>query len=321
MMLRTLPLLLLPLALSSSAALNIPSFSSSSDAFTSADFEGTDDSVDADNMASQWEQEMRVVALNDALAWANRRVQLLHHDRVQLHHDRVQLHHDRVPTHRLLQSEFVDAANANRTTPEEICEGYNNQTEITCSCSRYGKVDTLVDCSYREPLCFTDNTTCFTPTFSQVLNANVESMVTTTCLNFTNGPAPGETCIRVFPMVNGTYNEIASCSAQFVPLVNGTLAEATDDNACHSCTLCKLPNTTVRGISLDCCNVQVDLKQTCGQVANESGASIPFFDTIPVDKQGQCKSGAGAAAGTGGMMTYLYYFVSLTLLVWGGYSM
>jgi hypothetical protein len=42
-------------------------------------------------------------------------------------------------------------------------------------------------------------------------------------------------------------------------------------------------------ITLDCCNLQVDKKQTCAPVS-QSGAAIPAWDIITVDQQGQCTS-------------------------------
>jgi hypothetical protein len=208
------------------------------------------------------QQSIRLAALNEALAWGGR----------------------------TLQSLEVDPNNLNRTTPEEVCAGYNNLTIYNCTCQGMGR-EIEVNCTLVEPFCFTDNTTCYSLTTSQVLDEALKAYVITSCSTFTNGTAPGETCIRVFPVVNGTFDKLQSCSATYTPWFAENATLAATPKVCRKCQLCTPPNTTTAaGVALDCCNVQVDVKQTCGRVDNVSGVSIPFFDAVTPEKAGKCSS-------------------------------
>lgn len=177
------------------------------------------------------------------------------------------------------------------SSPEQICQSLNNSTagDSTCTCIRFGEKETQVDCSYNFPQCTSDNSTCYTATISQILNENNQVIVTTTCTTFTTPFNPAKTCIRVFPVVNGTFVNISSCSATYSA---NTGNMSTTPQVCNSCSVCGSSNTAnASTISINCCNAKTDLKQTCGPVSPESGAAIPYFDTIPPSQVGQCSSG------------------------------
>jgi hypothetical protein len=241
-----------------------------------------------DNVMNDLQHKIRLAALNEALAWGSRK----------------------------LQSVDVDPNNLNVTTPEEVCAGYNNLTIYNCSCRGMGR-EIEVNCTLVEPFCFTDNTTCYSLTTSQVLDEALKAYVITSCSTFTNGTAPGETCIRIFPMVNGAFDKLANCSATYAPWFpeNATFAAP---KVCRKCQLCNPPNTTnMAGVALDCCNVQVDVKQTCGRVDNISGVSIPFYDAVAPGKAGKC-SNANVQASFSFMNVVLSFVLSIGLvqLLW-----
>ena len=74
------------------------------------------------------------------------------------------------------------------------------------------------------------------------------------------------------------YNMTISCAVT----QNGQL--------CQSCTQCAPNENNTQTISFNCCNVQTDLKQTCGPVSNRGGAAARF-DVIPPEEQGKCSGG------------------------------
>ena len=122
-------------------------------------------------------------------------------------------------------------------TPEKICESYNNQTALTCTCSRYGTKDTQVDCSYNTPQCNADNTLCYSLSISQIFDVLLQSRVVTTCTTYlqssiTTIPLNTELCIRIFPTENGNYESLANCSTSLQP---ESSAEA---KVCNSCSIC-----------------------------------------------------------------------------------
>jgi hypothetical protein len=177
-------------------------------------------------------------------------------------------------------------------TPQEVCDNFNNQTAgvLTCNCQRFGKDETQVDCTYDAPQCSTDNVTCYTGSISQVLTVDLQARVVTTCTTFTTSELPAETCIRIFPVSNGRFRQIGSCSVSYSP--NGMDAP----NFCGSCAQCASNNATnATEISINCCNLQTDLKQTCGPVSQDSGAAVPRWDEIPASQAGKCVSGVVAS--------------------------
>jgi hypothetical protein len=185
-------------------------------------------------------------------------------------------------------------------TPDEVCQEFNNQTVgiLTCNCSRFGTRDTQVDCTYDSPQCSTDNSTCYTGSISQILNEEFDVRAVTSCSTFTQSVVEtpdGETCIRVFPIAVGNFSSVESCSASFKP------TGSNEAKICASCSVCKVDamttttansgNSTVDPrITVDCCNLKTDLKQTCGTVS--AGAAIPLFDMVTPEKMGMCTSGS-----------------------------
>lgn len=183
----------------------------------------------------------------------------------------------------------------NQLTSEFVCDSLNNMTTTTnlqCVCSDFGS-DFQVDCTYVNPICDATNTTCYVGSIQQVLKegivgAPLQARVITTCTIFTTDPNRGtETCIRVFPFTDGDFDMIASCSVMYTPT-------GSDPRVCSSCTIWEDDNSSSENprVSFDCCNLQTDVKQTCGEVAN--GLAIPFFDIIPESEKGQCTSTATA---------------------------
>jgi hypothetical protein len=187
-------------------------------------------------------------------------------------------------------------------TPEEVCQDFNNQTVgiLTCNCSRFGTRDTQVDCTYDSPQCSTDNSTCYTGSISQILNEEFDVRAVTSCSTFTKSVVEtpdAETCIRVFPIAVGNFSSIESCSASFKP------TGSNEAKICASCSVCKtdaMTTTTANSgnstvdpkITIDCCNLKTDLKQTCGAVSAMSGAAVPLFDMVTAENMGMCTSGS-----------------------------
>jgi hypothetical protein len=185
-------------------------------------------------------------------------------------------------------------------TPEEVCQEFNNQTVgiLTCNCSRFGTRDTQVDCTYDSPQCSTDNSTCYIGSISQILNEEFDVRAVTSCSTFTQSVVEtpdAETCIRVFPIAVGNFSSIESCSASFKP------TGSNEAKICASCSVCKadtMTTTTANSgnstidprITIDCCNLQADLKQTCGTVS--AGAAVPLFDMVTPENMGMCTSGS-----------------------------
>jgi hypothetical protein len=194
-------------------------------------------------------------------------------------------------------------------TPQQVCDQYNNKTvgTLNCTCSRFGTRDVQVDCNYVTPQCFTDNTTCYIGSISQIFNDQLQSRAITSCTTYTSSaiastPLNTEVCIRAFPIATGNYTSLASCSTSLRPL-----GSSDEPKVCNSCTLCTDTPTTSssasstsssgsgavnRKISFNCCNALADAKQTCGTVDAKTGVAIPQYDTIPPDQKGKCTSHA-----------------------------
>lgn len=190
---------------------------------------------------------------------------------------------------RLLQASTTN--NTIAATPEEVCESYNESNEtaglLTCICDRFLEKDTEVNCTFTEPQCFSDNTTCYTSTFSQILNPIGQSWCVTSCTTFLSGPILGETCVRIFPETNGTYAKLKTCSATYTPV------DSMESVVCQSCDICG-PDDGVpadqTAIALNCCNAQTDVVQQCRNVSAASGVAVPFYDVIPPEEAGNCVS-------------------------------
>lgn len=175
--------------------------------------------------------------------------------------------------------------------PDSVCEGYNNATKglLTCECQNYnGTKAVLINCTYDGDQCNEDQSFCYNGYITTIVEGrdpNITiSNVTTSCTNVTTSPTPEFVCIRVFPNENGNYTTIDSCSAQY----NGV--------TCNSCGPCVPANITANGTSLNktyitvnCCNVLQDKKQTCGSIST-NGATIQQFDYVRPGDEGQCKS-------------------------------
>lgn len=77
------------------------------------------------------------------------------------------------------------------------------------------------------------------------------------------------TCVEIQPKIPGFFNESIRCGAS----LNGKL--------CKGCSQCTASGNSLNGsttITVDCCNVVKDAKQTCGYVAADSGFVLPVFD-------------------------------------------
>jgi hypothetical protein len=186
---------------------------------------------------------------------------------------------------------------------------------LTCKCTRFGRRETQVDCTYDVPQCSSDNMTCYTGSISQVLNENYEARVMTSCTTFTQTVVEtpeAETCIRVFPIEDGNFPTIQSCSATFQP------TGSSEAKVCASCSVCAADDTSTSSrsssksaanprITVDCCNVQTDMIQTCGRVDGQSGSAVPQFDIILPENMGMCTS-------DGGVLPVRFHLVAMMIL-------
>ena len=225
--------------------------------------------------------------------------------------------------HRMLQQE-TNVTEPIVQTPDEVCALFNNQTVglLTCQCSRFGFNETQVDCTYDVPQCSSDKSTCYTGSISQVINDFYQARVMTSCTTFTQSVVEmpdAETCIRVFPMEDGNFGTIESCSATFQP------SGASEAKVCASCSICATDDTTATSrfsnsstnprITVDCCNLQTDVIQTCGPVDGRSGSAVPLFDIIPPEKMGMCTSGGVTPTGFFGAALMILWFTAFVTTV------
>lgn len=203
--------------------------------------------------------------------------------------------------HRTLQ--YIDPNEVTPLDPQTVCEGYNNATNVTwkCECERYDKVAVLVNCTYLEPQCTDDETFCYVGYIETVIearNPNITiSNVTTSCFNITTSKPPEFVCVRIFPNESGNFTTIKSCGVEY----NGTV--------CSSCEPCQpdpnsnTTNPNATHISINCCNVVTDKKQTCSSIS-ENGATVAIFDFIEPGDEGKCSRSAE-------QLVHLWWFVSL----------
>jgi len=171
----------------------------------------------------------------------------------------------------------------------------------SCECESFDD-DVKILCGYASVVCNSDNSTCYTGTIEQILTEDTDipvgtnettflQRVVTACTQFTTDDNESETCVRVFPVEDGDFTSLDSCSVLYSP-------DGSEPKLCASCTVEDPTCTGESGfpeISWDCCNLQTDQKQTCGPVSQ--GVAIPYFDVIPENKKGMCTSGAPAASG------------------------
>jgi len=164
--------------------------------------------------------------------------------------------------------------------PVETCEQFNSQVNETmnCVCKLFDKVNVNVNCTYKEPLCASDNSTgttastCVSGGMAINFNKDGDEYIVTTCSDMTTGFRTTSTCVDVYPKVVGNFSlGILNCTARL------------NNVTCNYCHLCNDKTATV-----DCCNVEEDVKQTkCANISS-GGAFIPIFDPTP-DPPGQCK--------------------------------
>lgn len=208
---------------------------------------------------------------------------------------------------------------------ENICQQFNDQLAgiMTCTCVRHGTAGKRIDCVFDGPQCDANQTLCYTGSITEYLNEDNASRAKETCSRYsTKGDA--ETCILVFPAALGNYTTLERCEAKYSPT-------GVDAAPCHSCTVCmeeeeenEEQNAVIDGatdpaevqrmlkISLDCCNLQTDLKQTCNPISN--GLALPWFDEIDDEEEGQCESVATQstlAAGVFGLVASLLAYSTL----------
>ena len=119
------------------------------------------------------------------------------------------------------------------------------------------------------------------------------------------------TCVEIQPRIAGFFNESIRCGA------------SVDGRLCRGCSQCTASSTSqghsdplLAGnttITIDCCNVWKDGRQTCGYVQPNTGFVLPYFDP-PGTHKGCNGCGASMTLATG---TLLLSFVAL---VWGTWT-
>ena len=202
-------------------------------------------------------------------------------------------------------------------TPEDVCAEFAkikefNQT-FSCECSQYG-VDVQVDCDYRDEQCNSDGSVCYLGSIQRILELDANSdegtnstatvaRVVTTCTRFTTDDDDSETCIRIFPITSGNFSTIKSCSVQYTPTAGD------DFMVCSDCSPCETGQNDLATISFSCCDVETDLKQTCGPT--QDGVAVPVFDIIPESEKGMCTS-----AGPAGTFSLVGAISFATMLFW-----
>jgi len=195
-------------------------------------------------------------------------------------------------------------------TPEGVCQSFAslpdfNQT-YACSCENYGDNKIQVDCDFRAEQCNDDGSLCYVGSIQRILEVDPDAVVdeknqvqlpeiaVTSCTRFTTvEDDDSETCIRIFPVKNGDFTELKTCSVQYTPIAGE------EPRVCSDCSICETDDDSdLPQISFNCCNLETDLKQTCGPTSG--GVAVPIFDVIPESEKGICTgSGATAALGRG----------------------
>jgi hypothetical protein len=173
--------------------------------------------------------------------------------------------------------------------PDTICEQYQSASKglLTCNCSQYEATDVAIDCQYTNEICSTNMTTCVTQNVSIIIDKTGGIKGTRSCTRFTTSIQPRDVCIALVPQTVSMFNGSVDCKVTL------------NDEDCQSCGMCDFEEGGNITMSFDCCNVETDVKQTCGYVGPQ-GAAIPLFDTIPEDEQGKCGAGRSSSNGGGG---------------------
>jgi hypothetical protein len=214
--------------------------------------------------------------------------------------DRLPMPRNMVSSNRDLQSQVSTKPPLNANL---LCENLNEAADTwNCTCEEFGETDVRTVCELVVPFCDETNTTCITGSieryFVPLQGDQTAVNATFSCTSFPTSDTPeAKTCIRVFPKAPGDFSEIASCSAQYQPDANS------EPVTCASCESCQGNIDTSDGqnstnatasISLNCCNVATDVKQTC-QPIQENGEAFPLWDEIPPDQKGQCSAAIAIA--------------------------
>lgn len=167
--------------------------------------------------------------------------------------------------------------------PDFICGEFEaaSSVPLTCNCERYLEDEVQVNCQFDDEICGTgDNPVCITQSARILINAEGNAYEVESCSQLVSGDVPTKTCSTVVAAVPGDYPKgIESCSTTY------------NDNACNYCIPCTNEDGTL-AITFDCCNIETDVKQTCGNVTS-TGATSPQFDEIPEEEEGQCKGSYG----------------------------
>jgi hypothetical protein len=185
-----------------------------------------------------------------------------------------------IPT--LLQDILIDPHSRRlQRTVVEVCEQYNLQLSnsnvtdktMTCACLNLEQDEIFVDCVYDEPSCNTDIennvTACIEGGFALTLNAEGDHYKTKSCFNVTTSEVLQNTCVEVVTSTPKDFSIVESCAATL------------NEEACNYCEVCDANKLTV-----DCCNVVDDKRQSECTEATENGGFTPIYDTV--DTPGQC---------------------------------
>lgn len=166
-------------------------------------------------------------------------------------------------------------------TVEEVCEQYNLQLSnsnvtdetMTCVCANLEQSEIYVNCVYDEPSCNTDIennvTACIEGGFALTLNADGDHYKTKSCFNVTTSEVPQNTCVEVVTSTPKDFSIVETCAAT----LNG--------EECNYCEVCDRNKLTV-----DCCNVVDDKRQSECSEATRNGGFTPIYDIV--DSPGQC---------------------------------
>lgn len=190
-------------------------------------------------------------------------------------------------------------------TVDEVCEQYNLQLSngnvtkqtMTCVCANLEESEIYVDCVYDEPSCNTDVennvTACIEGGFGLTLNSDGDHYKTKSCFNVTTSEVPQNTCVEVVASAPKDFSIVQSCAAT----LNG--------EECNYCEICDGANK----LTVDCCNVVDDKKQSKCSEATENGGFTPIYDVV--DTPGQC-TGINTYAGSSFGVSY-WPIISLLL--------
>ena len=181
--------------------------------------------------------------------------------------------------------------------PADQCEFFNAAFAgaRTCECARYDRRDTNVTCTYNEPQCTADMTSCYDGSIEMIQDLNGDSHRVTTCTNVTSTLLNRlqHTCVTVNAVKGTSMAKLESCTAT----LNG--------KACNYCHVCGDQNVTI-----DCCNVMQDMRQEeC--MATQNGSFIPTFPNLAEDDAGQCKGSYGYSSAPVVQLPLMAWWVAL----------